>query len=247
MPAINVLTVNLHMGFSALNRRFVLPQLRQALRGVSAELVFLQEVLGEHALHARRHANWPSASQYEYLADTLWPQFAYGRNAVYPHGHHGNALLSRFVIDRSGNRDVSIQGHEQRGLLHAVVRVPGLPGELHTLCVHLGLREAHRHRQIGLLCEIASQEVPADAPLLVAGDFNDWRVRGHRLLRRCGLVEAFETARGRVARTFPARWPTLPLDRLYLRNARVEEATVLGGRPWSHLSDHVPLLARIAL
>jgi endonuclease/exonuclease/phosphatase family metal-dependent hydrolase len=252
MPSINVLTVNMHMGFSLLNRRFVLPELREAIRGVSADMVFLQEVLGEHARHARRHADWPSGPQYEFLADTLWTQFAYGRNAVYPHGHHGNALLSKFPIVSSENRDVSVQGHEQRGLLHAVVRVPDTQGDgheidVHTICVHLGLRESHRQRQINLLCGIVSEQVPRDSPLIVAGDFNDWRVRGHPLLRRCGLIEAFEHTKGRVARTFPSRWPTLPVDRVYVRNAQVIEARVLSSKPWSHLSDHVPLLARIAL
>ena len=247
MASINVLTVNVHMGFNLLNRRFVLPELREAIREVSADMVFLQEVLGEHARHARRHPDWPQATQYEFLADTLWTQFAYGRNAVYPHGHHGNALLSKFPIGFHRNCDVSVDGHEQRGLLHSVLRIPGFEQEIHTVCVHLGLRESHRRRQIALLCSMVNEEIPADAPLIVAGDFNDWRVRGHRLLHRCGLVEAFEQTRGRVARTFPSRWPTLPVDRIYVRNARVEEARVLSGRPWSHLSDHVPLLARIAL
>ncbi|WP_241093427.1 endonuclease/exonuclease/phosphatase family protein [Xanthomonas sp.] len=247
MTSINVLTVNVHMGFNLLNRRFVLPELREAIGEVSAEMVFLQEVLGEHAGHARRHANWPSGPQYEFLANTLWSQFAYGRNAVYPHGHHGNAMLSKFPIVSFANRDVSVQGHEQRGLLHAIVRIPSHDADVHTICVHLGLREAHRQKQIGLLCAIVSNEIPHDAPLIVAGDFNDWRVRGHPLLRRCGLIEAFDHLHGRVARTFPSRWPVLPVDRIYLRNARFEQARVLSGRPWSHLSDHVPLLARIAL
>lgn len=247
MTAFNILTVNLHMGFSAFRRRFVLPALREAIRGVSADLVLLQEVLGAHERHAARHRDWPTATQYEFLADTLWPQFAYGRNAVYPHGHHGNAVLSKFPIASWTNRDVSVQGHEQRGLLHTVLRLPGHEGEVHAICVHLGLREAHRQRQIGLLCELVAQGVPAGAPLVVAGDFNDWRRRGHAALRDCGLVDAHEHLHGQLARSFPSRWPVLPLDRLYLRNARVLEARVLGGRPWSNLSDHVPLLARIAL
>ena len=245
MPAFNVLTLNAHMGFNLLNRRFVLPELRDAIRSVAADIVFLQEVLGEHAHHAKKHLNWPQGPQYEFLADTLWPQFAYGRNAVYPHGHHGNAVLSKFPIASFANRDVSVHGHEERGLLHAIVRVPGHDVEVHTVCVHLGLRESHRQKQIGLLCGIVSGEIPPDAPLIVAGDFNDWRLRGHPQLRRCGLVEAFEHTHGRVARTFPSRWPTLPVDRIYLRNARVVEARVLSSRPWTHLSDHVPLLARI--
>lgn len=247
MPALNVLTVNAHMGFNLLNRRFILPELRDAIRGVSADMVFLQEVLGEHARHAKRHLNWPQGPQYEFLADSIWGQFAYGRNAVYPHGHHGNATLSKFPILSHENRDVSLHGHEERGLLHCVVEIPASKMALHTVCVHLGLRESHRRRQLGLLCEIVGEEIPADAPLIVAGDFNDWRVRGHASMLRCGLHEAFEEAQGRVARTFPARWPVLPVDRIYLRNVRAHSPRVLSSRPWSHLSDHAPLFTGIEL
>jgi len=242
---INVLTLNAHMGFDLLKRRFILAALREAIREVCAEIVCLQEVLGEHALHARRHAQWPAVAHYEYLAEMLWPQFSYGRNAVYPHGHHGNAVLSKFPISSFANHDVSVPGHEPRGVLHAVLQVPGWSEELQVFCVHLGLHEAHRQQQIGLLCARVAA-LSADAPVVVAGDFNDWRARGHPLLTRCGLVEAVECMHGRVARSFPSRFPVLPLDRIYLRNLRVVQARVLSGLPWSRLSDHLPLLASIA-
>lgn len=243
MSAFNVLTLNLHMGLDLLKRRFVLPQLREAIRAVSADMVFLQEVLGAHAGPSRRHRDWPEGSQYEYLADTIWSEHAYGRNAAYCEGHQGNALLSKFPILSQENRDVSVQGHEQRGLLHCVLSLPHSAAPLHAICVHLGLLESHRRRQLGLLCAIVREEIPADAPLVVAGDFNDWRVRGHRLMTDCGLHEAFEQLHGRVARTFPSRWPLLPVDRIYLRNLRAASAQTLSARPWSHLSDHAPLLA----
>jgi endonuclease/exonuclease/phosphatase family metal-dependent hydrolase len=245
MLALNLLTANIHMGFSFSQRRFVLPELREAIREVSADVVFLQEVLGAHSGHSRRHPQWPDAPHYEFLADSLWPQFAYGRNAAYPAGHHGNALLSKFPIVRQRNRDVSIPGHEGRGLLHCVLEIPGGPMHVHTLCVHLGLRANHRRRQLKLLCDIVDTEVPPAAPLVVAGDFNDWNRRGHALLSRCGLHEVFLIGQGRLARTYPARFPLLPLDRIYLRNARAREVAVLSSRPWSHLSDHVPLFARV--
>ena len=244
MPEVNVLTLNAHMGFNLFNRRFVLPELREAIRAVAADVVFLQEVMGENALHASRIAGWPAATQYEFLADSIWSQHAYGRNAAYPHGHHGNALLSKFPILQQQNRDISVHGHEERGLLHCLLDVGG-PAPLHTVCVHLGLRDSHRRQQLGLLCELVSDGIPAAAPLVVAGDFNDWRRRGHRLLRDCGLHEAFEAHAGHVARTFPARRPVLPLDRIYLRNARAIAPRVLSLRPWTHLSDHAPLHARI--
>jgi len=221
----------------------VLPSLREAVRAVDAEVVFLQEVLGEHAGHARRHAAWPQAAQHEYLAETLWPHHAYGRNAVLTEGHQGNALLSKFTIVEYANRDVSVPGHEPRGLLHGVLRLP--QGQVHAISVHLGLREAHRRQQIALLCRMVESEIPADAPLIVAGDFNDWRKRGHAALQHAGLHEAFEDADGELARTFPARLPLLPLDRIYLRNARARKVGVLSARPWSHLSDHAALFAEI--
>lgn len=247
VASIRVLTINTHKGFTALNRRFVLPELREAIRAVGADLVFLQEVQGEHARHAQRFEGWPLTPHYEFLADSLWPQFAYGRNAVYPHGHHGNAVLSKYPIVRSENRDVSIGTTEQRGILHCVLAVPMHDGEVHAICVHLGLLETHRQQQLRLLCDLVTHDVPPQAPLLVAGDFNDWRHRAHRVLARCGLTEVFHRRHGRSARTFPARLPVLRLDRIYVRNATAHAPMTLPRRPWSHLSDHVPLAAEVQL
>lgn len=243
-----VLTVNAHKGFTFFNRRFILHDLREAVRSVGPDVVFLQEVLGAHAGHAARHPDWPGTPQYEFLADAIWPQFAYGRNAVYPAGDHGNAVLSKFPILSFENRDVSVTGPEKRGLLHCVLAVPGRDTKIHCICVHLGLRESHRVQQIELMCSLIEHEVPKEAPLVVAGDFNDWRLRAHRLLQRCaGLHEVFMHAHGRQARTFPARFPVLRLDRIYVRNARQHRPLKLAARPWSHLSDHAPLAASITV
>jgi endonuclease/exonuclease/phosphatase family metal-dependent hydrolase len=246
--SLRVLTVNTHKGFSFFNRKFILHELREAVRGVGADIVFLQEVLGTHALHPTRHANWPEAPHYEFLADSIWSDYAYGQNAVYPSGHHGNALLSKFPIERYENHDVSISGPEKRGLLHCELRIPGRPQNLHAICVHLGLQESHRRKQLELLLRIIDTDIPPDAPLLIAGDFNDWRVRAHSVLNRCaGLREVFVHANGRAAKTFPARFPMLRLDRIYVRNANLHKPMVLPQRPWSHLSDHAPLAAEITL
>jgi endonuclease/exonuclease/phosphatase family metal-dependent hydrolase len=246
MSQLTVLTVNTHKGFNLFNRRFILHELREAVRSVSADLVFLQEVLGLHEAHSRRHANWPDESHYEFLADEIWPQYRYGQNAVYPEGHHGNALLSKLPIARHENRDVTVSRAEKRGLLHCVLELPGTTREIHTICVHLGLREQQRAQQLELMCAMIERDIPRDAPLVVAGDFNDWRRRGQGALGRCsGLREVFMHSYGRYARTFPARWPVLPLDRIYVRNVEVDPPQVLSTRPWTHLSDHAPLVVRV--
>ena len=129
-----------------------------------------------------------------------------------------------------------------------MLRVPDREVDIHAFCVHLGLKEGHRREQLSLLCAMLRDEVPADAPVIVAGDFNDWRRRAHSpLLRDAGLSEVFVHAQGRAARSFPARFPLLQLDRIYVRNARVHAPVVLPRRPWSHLSDHAPLAAEIVL
>src|SRR4051812_49360924 len=171
---LHVATYNIHKGLSFFKRRLVIHEVREHLRLLNADLVFLQEVQGNHERQARRFLNWPDQSQYEFIADSVWTDFAYGRNAVYDSGHHGNAILSRFPIVKWENEDISEHRFESRGLLHCEIKVPGWETDLHCVCVHLGLTKLHRSRQMRSLCERVERMVPPDAPLIVAGDFNDW-------------------------------------------------------------------------
>lgn len=244
---IRILTLNLHKGFSAFNRKFVLPELKAAIHDVAADIVFLQEVLGIHAEHAERYPHWPDVSQYEYLADTIWTDFAYGKNAAYDDGHHGNAVLSKYPILAWSNRDASLSRGEKRGLLHCCMEVPRTRVRIHTICIHMSLRERDRQQQLDMLLDMI-KTIPHDQPLIVAGDFNDWRLLGHRrLLHKTGLHEVFSSLNGGPAATFPARWPFLRLDRIYVRNVKIIATVPLPRRPWSHLSDHAPLVAEISI
>jgi endonuclease/exonuclease/phosphatase family metal-dependent hydrolase len=243
-----VLTVNIHKGFTFFNRKFILSELRDAVRSVGADVVFLQEVTGNHLKHGEKFDNYTEAPHYEYLADSIWSQFAYGRNAIYHNGHHGNAVLSKFPIVKFENRDISISGPERRGMLHCELKVPGQSRNVHAICVHLGLVETHRTQQMKMLCDMVRKEIPPRAPVVVAGDFNDWRRRAHaQMARSANMHEVFVQAYGHAARTFPARLPVLQLDRIYVRNALGHSPIVLPSKPWSHLSDHAPLAAEIVL
>lgn len=245
MPAtLHVATYNIHKGFSQFNRRMAVHDLRERLRALDADVVFLQEVQGMHQGHAEHHEDWPTAPQHEFLAAEVWEATAYGRNVVYDHGHHGNAILSRFPIIASHNQDVTHLRFERRGLLHCALDVAGLPRQLHCVCAHLSLFGRSRRRQIDALAAQLEAIVPAAAPLIVAGDFNDWRNRAHDLLaERLGLVEVFAGASGRPPKSFPSALPILRLDRIYVRGFAVESAQVHFGLPWSRISDHAALSA----
>lgn len=243
---IRILTLNIHKGLSHFSRKLVLSKLRDAIRDVSADLVFLQEVIGEHRHLAQRHArNWPTEAHYEFLAQSIWHSYAYGRNAFYPNGHHGNALLSKFPISCHQNIDVSVGNTERRGFLHCEIDQPE-GGVLHAICVHLGLREGHRQKQLALLCQLV-EKIPMNDPVVVAGDFNDWRGKSTALMYDCGLTDVFAEEFGASPKTFPAIFPMLRLDRIYVRGVHSFSPVTLPGRPWAHLSDHAPLASEIEL
>jgi endonuclease/exonuclease/phosphatase family metal-dependent hydrolase len=80
---LHIATYNIHKGFSHFKRRMMVHQLRDNLRTLGADIIFLQEVVGQHTGHAARFENWPRGPQHEFLADSVWADFAYGKNAVY--------------------------------------------------------------------------------------------------------------------------------------------------------------------
>jgi endonuclease/exonuclease/phosphatase family metal-dependent hydrolase len=196
---LRVATYNIHKGvirdLFGLRRVSRIHELRDRLHELDADLVFLQEVQGRHTRHAEHFESWPDEPQDQFLAKspTLRHTFetAYGRNANYLHGHHGNALLSRFPILGRENRDVSDHALEKRGILHCRVDVGGR--EVHCFVAHFGLLARSRARQAEALIDWIAREVPSDAPLIVAGDFNDWRNQlSPRLCDSLGVHEVFD-------------------------------------------------------
>ncbi|MEO8937312.1 MAG: endonuclease/exonuclease/phosphatase family protein [Burkholderiaceae bacterium] len=297
-----IATYNIHKGLSAMSRHNRIHDLRAGLHALEADVVFLQEVQGRNDLHAGRFDNWPEVAQHTFLAGDRWAEAVYGRNSVRTDGDHGNALLSRFRLIGHENIDISDHRFENRGLLHCEFDFDGVT--VHCLCAHLGLFEDSRVRQADAMIARIRSHVPADAPLIIAGDFNDWRHRlGKRLVENLGVHEVFsghETRRaalarratgyvaqqrGRIrktldasgltiaappadaapddadtaapmpttkakrlaapARTFPAAFPLLRLDRMYVRGLRIASAQVLTGPTWRNLSDHAPIVAEL--
>ena len=261
---LRITTYNIHKGVSSFGSRPRIHALKQAITSMQSDVLFLQEVQGRHDLHALRHAaNWPELSQQDFLAGDSH-QCAYGMNAVYDHGHHGNALLSCFPILSSRNQNISDHVYEARGILHCVLQTP--EAEVHCYVVHLGLFAGSRKRQTDALIAALASSAPKDAPVIVAGDFNDWGNQLSEILRSSlGVVEVFDenlstrkfgtylrqlSGRGpkiEPARTFPAALPMLKLDRIYVRGFKVESAQVLHGALWAKLSDHAPIVATLQL
>ena len=139
---------------------------------------------------------------------------------------------------------------ERRGLLHCKINLPSGQQPLHCVCVHLSLFARSRRRQLDALATYLESIAGQDSPLIIAGDFNDWRNEADALLaQRLGLHEVFGGAgglSGAPGRSFPAKHPMLRLDRIYVRGFSIKQAKVHSGSPWSKISDHAALSAHLS-
>jgi len=239
---LRIATFNIHKGVSSFNTRLVLSKQRDLVRQLHADIVFLQEVRGEHERHSKLTLN----SQYEFLADSIWPDYAYGKNAILSGGHHGNAILSKFPIVKWENEDVSASVSEQRGLLHCEIEIPNWQQNLHCICVHFGLLSLWRRKQLKALNARIDKLVPKEAPLIIAGDFNDWRQEASSALSaQQHLHEVFKITHGAHARSFPSLLPMFKLDRIYARGFDIQHCQVHSGVVVANLSDHAALSANL--
>ena len=251
---LRVATYNIHKGVRGVgpSKRLEIHNLGLGVKALDADLVFLQEVRHFHHREAQQFARtsfgWPDQGQADFLAPDGY-EVAYRTNAVTPHGEHGNALLSRWPLGDVGHHDVSDHRFEQRGLLHVPVRwtVGGQVRIVHAVVAHLGLMHAGRVRQVQRLAEFIDKQVPADALLVVAGDFNDWGEKLDAPMREHGLLRAVSPTGSARHATFPSRLPFFSLDRIYTRGLRCVSMQVPKGSAWARMSDHLPLLAELSL
>jgi endonuclease/exonuclease/phosphatase family metal-dependent hydrolase len=263
---LRVATYNIHKGVMGLRPKVRIHDVRLALHAIDADIVFLQEVQDRNE-RLTRHLNYPEGTQLDYLCTGSYLHRAYGMNAVYPHGHHGNAIVSRHSIGRFLNHDISDNVLEKRGLLHAVARMETAGGsiDVHLINTHFGLIRRSRVRQAKFLVDFVRAEIPTDLPLIIAGDFNDWQRGVDDVLHdELDVVEAAgefarkqmrkrfidrlmpwrePSRRPQVARTFPSVMPWLQLDRIYVRGFEIDDVRVPKGIEWAQRSDHMPVIA----
>jgi endonuclease/exonuclease/phosphatase family metal-dependent hydrolase len=230
-----ILTYNVHRGRSAIRRRDICESIAKILDFSSADAVCLQEVWQDEGIDDHRLA--------PHLCDVRWPHRVFSKTVDLPGGLQGNAILSQRPVSEWAHFDVSVPHREPRGMLHSVVQAPGaLPVTVFN--VHLGLSRAERRAQVELLVRFIDIQTDPHAPLVILGDFNDWRRELTPYFREeLAVSEAIVERRGRHGATYPALLPVLSLDRIYYRNCRLLEARIVRERQCLRLSDHLPVEA----
>lgn len=236
---LKVLSYNIHKGFNWNNSQLTISAMKETIQATHAEILFLQEVVGENQQYQQTKENWHN-DQYQFLADQKWPAYAYAKNATYEYRHHGNAILSQYPITKHEQINISTNRYEQRGVLFCEIQLP--EGPLHAYCVHLNLLHRSRLKQYKMISQIIAQRTAEHIPVIIAGDFNDWNRKASNTLElEEGFVEAYKLLHGHYPKTFPANYPLLSLDRMYVRGVNPEVVKVLKHHAWRSLSDHAPL------
>lgn len=237
MKTVRILSYNIHKGLSQFNWRSVLEEIKEVIIHSRADIVCLQEIGVNSKALAQEFS-----TQLEYLADTMWPHYAYGKNSAYTSGHHGNAVLSTWPITQFSNIDLTVSPFEKRGMLHAELQL-GDNQFLDVFCTHLNLFGLHRKKQIQLIHSYFQRHNLFEKPVALTGDFNDWTATlDSDICQSLNLQEGFYSCSGKHARTFPAWYPLLPLDRIYFRGIEAVKAQCLTDELTTALSDHLPIL-----
>ncbi|MCG2592066.1 endonuclease/exonuclease/phosphatase family protein [Ramlibacter sp. XY19] len=238
MTTLRIATYNIHKGVQGIGpvRRLEIHNIGHAVEQLDADVVCLQEVRKLHRREERYFTRWPELPQAEFLCPEGYAA-VYQTNAKTKHGEHGNALLARWPIVSHGHEDMSDHRFEQRGLLHVEVQVGRRM--VHVIVLHLGLIAGSRVRQIEQLGKFVEREIPRKAPVIVAGDFNDWGAKLRPVMNGFG----FKDFLGERALTYPSRLPLTQLDFVYARGLKPTGIEIPRGRIWWRMSDHLPLIA----
>jgi endonuclease/exonuclease/phosphatase family metal-dependent hydrolase len=240
MP-IRVMTYNIHRAIGV-DRRFRPERIVAILRHYDPDIVMLQEV--DEGAPRSRELNLAK----ELAQEAGYPHFALGHNVSLKKGRYGNATLSRLPILRERNIDLSIaESWIRRGCQHTTLDLGGKEGHLEVFNLHLGLSARERAKQVELIKRSAELSgVSYTTPVLVAGDFNDWRSLLMPVFTNgMGFSCATERKRGPypVIPTYPSFSPQGGLDRIYHRGPlRLVSAHSCRLQIARVASDHLPIL-----
>lgn len=232
-----VLTYNIHHAAGA-DGRVDLERIAAVIRAARADLVALQEV----DRGVRRSGG---EDQPQRLAELTGMHVAFAKNIALQGGEYGNAVLSRFPIERYENHALPrLDDSEQRGALEVHVRIGGRP--VVFVATHLDHCANDRERRASLATLRELVERNADRTVIVAGDFNA-RPDSAVLSDATAFLRDACAAVGHTDLTYPAGKPSERIDYVLVLPRAGLGCVACQVLPEAVASDHRPVLATLTL
>ncbi len=231
---LRVLSYNIHHG-EGIDGRVDLERIAGAIVSARADLVALQEVDCEVSRSG-------SIDQPAELARLTGMHVAFGGNIELQGGRYGNAVLSRHPIMEHENHLLPrFDDGEQRGVLVAKTKIPGVGETLLFLATHFDHRSGDGERVAS--ARAINKLIPGDQIALLAGDLNDDAASATLSL----LETVWSRTNHDLIATVPVDHPTRQIDFVLYRPGdrwRVVKTRTLEE---AVASDHRAILAELSL
>jgi endonuclease/exonuclease/phosphatase family metal-dependent hydrolase len=233
---VRVATYNIHR-CRGIDRRVIPSRIAEVLRGIDADVIALQEVVG---------AGPGGAGQAEEIGAALGMGWVMASVRHLRKHLFGNVVMSRFPIVHHSQYDLSWRTCEPRGCQRADLDL-GEGRRMHIYNVHLGTAVLERRYQAPRLASFVHDRRVA-GPKIILGDFNEW-TRGLATRTLSSLFESIDIqAHLRRRRTYPGFFPVLHLDHIYYEGrVEVRSVELPRGRKALMASDHLPLVANLSI
>ena len=197
------------------------------------------QVIGLQEVDSNKSGINREDEQMDYLAQATGLKAVPGPTVWRADSHYGNVLLSGYPIDDIRLVDLSVGGREPRGAIDARLDIQGKT--VRFIVTHLGLTSSERRNQVERLRQILRGE--REQPVVLLGDTNDW----FPLSRTIQSLQRF-FGKTPAKPTFPAWFPLLPLDRIWVQPRGALETVRVHKSPLAKIaSDHLPIRVSVAL
>ncbi|MEM1042037.1 MAG: endonuclease/exonuclease/phosphatase family protein [Bacteroidota bacterium] len=231
-PALRVATYNVHRWAGVRGGRQYDPdRVLAVLSELGADVLALQEVLHP----------FDNGDPLREASRMLGFHLAFVVTRIHKRGELGNAILSRWPLAGAEAIDLSFGRLERRAALAVRLADGNGATPLTVASTHLAIVDRTRTRQVRTLLNHPHFD---GGPAVLMGDMNAWRKNP-----ASRTLDSFAERHNNLAwpPSYPSPRPLMALDRVYARNARIEDLHAHETAASRQASDHLPIVGTVVL
>jgi Metal-dependent hydrolase len=254
-PEITIANFNIAGGLR--KHKVDLDLVANAIKVMNVDIITLEEV-------DQNTTRSDGLDQAKIIAEKTGMFYAFGKATDMKGGNYGNAILSKYPIEKTKVFPLPSGSFEQRALMLSKINVPGFDAPIYVFNSHFDWHEEDEVRmsQARFINSIVFDDLDLDEEfpnlatgiMLLLGDFNS--VKSDRVVKELEKYWNLVKQDNVDTRTWPAGNPGLDLDHIFTSRNQVWEIKELiipnDGKywkeiPWPLVSDHIPVIARLKL